>query len=121
MSATPFSLKAPKSYSRLGSCRGWAAGAPPGLEGDPSRQPEDQEGDDRVEDPDRSDALAAPREDDLHDREQREHNGHHHSPPPEPRAEREQEEENGPQEDDVAEAIVETEAVIELVLREARI
>src|SRR5919204_1585815 len=98
-----------------GSSHG-AAGAPPCLEGDPSREPKDQKGDDRVEDPNHRNALAAPRERNLADRQQRQDERHHHAPSLEPRSHREQEQQDRPVEDDVAPAAVEIEAVAELVL-----
>ena len=72
-----------------------------------------------MEDPDDGRALATPGEHDLDDRQDRERHGHHHAPPPEPRAEREQEERDCPDEEDgIPEAVVEVEAVAELVLRQ---
>ena len=69
-----------------------------------------------MEDPNPWRTLAAPGEDDLDDQEQRQHQVHHDSPPLESREDREEEEQNRCEEDDVAKAVVEVEAVRELVL-----
>src|SRR2546429_4675027 len=119
MSATPFWLTATESYWRSD---GWgcrrAAGPPPRLEADPTDEAEDQERDDRVEDPDPRVALAAPGEQDLDDEE--EHQGAAHAPAPaaEASAERPEQQHERADEDQIAEAVMEVEALRELVLAE---
>src|SRR5207244_7173947 len=118
MSATP-SFTARKSYWRSAGCCGCrAAGPPPGLEGDPPRETENQEGHDRMEDPDPGMALAAPCQHDLSDEQQHQDDAHPHSAPAESRPECQEQEDESPEEDQVAEPVVKVEARRELVLAE---
>src|SRR5436190_13126411 len=119
MSTTPFSLTAPQWYWRLSGCgRSRAASSPPGFERDPAHEAEDQERDDGMEDSDPRVALAAPREHDLDDEQEHQDDAHADAALPEPCAERQEQQHERSQEDQVAEAVVEVEAVRELVLAE---
>ena len=79
-------------------------------------QPDDQEGGNRMQDPDRRCAPANDREDDREEDQGGQPKGEQDSPSSEPCPEREEEEQEAPQEDEVPERNVRAEAVVELLV-----
>src|SRR5262245_8433482 len=116
------SLTPPKCYSGLRSVRddlggrGDSASGAPLLAGQPAYKREDDEGVEPVQDADAVHRLADPREHDLERDQQGDGEREQDLPPPEPSNEREQQQEDGAEEDQVTEAGVEAEAVVEGLL-----